>query len=261
MRAPSFQRNKFEVAPFPRTWEAKHVLWLVWMLLGCEPVRTAGLSPSQASVTARETNRPVVPLASREGSSEAKPGFCATAGGSTQAARRGEMFRKALLGGFSTGPLYVLFTHISPDGKQTRDVAVSVNFLRGAIARECAQGCSELAMKRAEETQTYQFRSWDAWKRLEPRYSRAQLTGVRAELAALGEAGVRREALVSNRLGPSKGGVAPFWGPFHALYDRYLGSERLAITDAIAHVLLECGYLPGMRDKSGALYVSEGPRE
>jgi len=167
------------------------------------------------------------------------------------------LFRAAFNGPSSTAPLYVLITLVAADGRAERTVAVPRNLLHGAIDYECSGGCNGSEMQLARETRRFRFSNPRAQQNVNPRYSEAQLRRVRDTLGRLSADEFRREALVEGRVGPTVGGVAPVQGPFYSLYPPPLPTlERIAMRDATAHVLLECGYLPGIRDISGALYVS-----
>jgi hypothetical protein len=157
---------------------------------------------------------------------------------------RRALFKRALEND-STAPSYVLITLVSADGRSRREICIPAPFLLGAITRErhIDYGKAlEIALSTADFT--FQFKDPAAIKNVQPRYTDAMLAEMRAKLKDRS----RAQLLAGFRSGR---------GPLDSLYARYRSEEYAARRDAIAHVLLERGLLPGAGDPLGFLTVQE----
>jgi hypothetical protein len=139
-----------------------------------------------------------------------------------------------------------LITLVSVDGSSRRAVCIPAPFLLGAIDREHHLGdqakALEIALSKADFV--FQFKNPAASENVQPRYTEAILAEVRARLK-----GLSRSELLAGFHGGS--------GSLDALYSRHRAGEYTAWRDAIAHVLLERGLLPGHGDPVGVLTVQE----
>jgi hypothetical protein len=158
---------------------------------------------------------------------------------------RKALFRRALEN-HSTAPNYVLITLVSEDGRSRREACIPAPFLLGAVQREHhfpdLSKALETALSAADFV--FQFKDPGAAENVRPRYTEAMLAEARGQLKDLSR---------TQLLAGFKGGR----GPLDPLYSRYRSEEYAARRDAIAHVLLERGLLPGHGDVAGFLTVQE----
>ena len=151
----------------------------------------------------------------------------------------------AVSGSFSMSPLYVLITICDSKLGHDRIVAVTANFLSGAIDVEyhlrsdTAGWREEFEIAMRQPSRRFCFRSREARARVEVDYTPETLAEVRRRLAHLSGAQLRAEL---SRQG-------------------WVGSVRWWHTpkyqDAVAHVLLERGILVGEADYTHALYLDD----
>jgi hypothetical protein len=158
---------------------------------------------------------------------------------------RSALFRRALEN-HSSAPNYVLITLVSADGSSRREVCIPAPFLLGALQREHRLAGQSRALDLALSKADFVFRFKDpkAGENVQPQYTEAILAEVRARLK-----GLSRSELLAGFHGGS--------GPLDALYSRHRAGEYTAWRDAVAHILLERGLLPGHGDPAGVLTVQE----
>lgn len=162
---------------------------------------------------------------------------------------RSALFRRALEN-HSSAPNYVLITLVSADGSHRRAVCIPAPFLLGAIDREHhltgdeAGGAKALEIALATPDFAFQFKNPKAIENVQSDYTEVILAEVRAKLKGLS----RSELLAGFRGGG---------GPLDTLYSHRKSGEYTAWRDAIAHVLIERGLLPGHGDAVGVLTVQE----
>ena len=157
---------------------------------------------------------------------------------------RKALFKRALENS-STAPSYVLITLVSADGTSRREICIPAPFLLGAITRERHVDYGkalEIALSTADFN--FQFKDTAAIRNVQPRYTDAMLAEMRAKLKDRS----RSELLAGFHSGR---------GPLDSLYALCRAEEYAARRDAIAHVLLERGLLPGTGDRVGFLTVQE----
>jgi hypothetical protein len=153
-----------------------------------------------------------------------------------------DLFRRALEN-HSTAPNFVLITLIAADGSR-RAACIPAPFLLGALARERHVGLEEaLRLALSQPDLAFRFKDPEAIRNVRPSYTEALLAEVRERLKRRS----RPELLAG--FGGS--------GPLDSLYSGYRGEEYAARRDAIAHVLIERGLLPGQGDPAGFLTVEE----
>jgi hypothetical protein len=159
------------------------------------------------------------------------------------------LFRRALAND-STAPTFALITLVSPNGESTRQVAIPAPFLLGAIHSEYHldyDGSGTARAKQIALTQrdrVFGFKSPAAVNNVQPRYSEQELAIARERLNGVSKA----EVLAGFRGGSGK---------LDALYNRLPGERYAAMRDAIAHLLIERGFLVGLGCTAGFLTVSE----
>ena len=150
----------------------------------------------------------------------------------------------------STSPNYVLVTIVNEVTKETRLICTPAPFLLGALHKEhhlaydaAGSGkAKELAL--AAKDRIFYFSNSDALKNVEPRYDDKILTEMRASLK-----GFSGEELKTGFRGDGKG--------LEKLYMKRPANQSSAYRDAIAHVLLERGYLPRQGCVAGYLILDD----
>jgi len=155
------------------------------------------------------------------------------------------MYRRAILDGDSTSPLYLLFTlHDAKTGKD-RVVCTLGSGLVGAIHFERHLDFDSASHKKAKaialsHLHRFSFSNGKALHTVQPLYSEAMLADFRARLSKMSHAQLVA-AVDQNELSRlCKGGSASKWHACQA---------------ALAHVLLERGILVGSADQTGSLFV------
>ncbi|HWY41207.1 MAG TPA: hypothetical protein VNX27_10470 [Chthoniobacterales bacterium] len=155
------------------------------------------------------------------------------------------MYRRAILDGDSTSPLYLLFTlHDAKTGKE-RVVCIPGSGLVGAIYFERNLDFDHASHKKARaialsQPHRFSFTNPKALHTVKPRYSAAMLADFRSRLAKMSRSELitaleRHELDTFYKKGPTSG-----W------------SNRQS---ALAHALLERGILVGQADITGGLFV------
>jgi hypothetical protein len=148
----------------------------------------------------------------------------------------------------STAPNYVLITVVDDKIKKHRVACIEAPFLLGAIHTERNLSYDKENIKRAidialnQKDLTFHFSNPKALKNIEPRYTDAILEEMREKLRPYSNEQLF-DGFKSNR------------GGFHELYDN--SSDYGAYRNAIAHVLLERGILPGRGCIAGNLTVEK----
>jgi hypothetical protein len=159
-----------------------------------------------------------------------------------------ELFRRAIANE-TTAPNFVLISLVTDGDRTKRMVAIPAPFLLGAIHSEYHLAydwkgetrAKEIALGRPERA--FEFRNPAALKNVQPSYSEADLAKARERLGKIGDAAI----LVGFR-----GGT----GRLHNLYNDLPDRESTAMRDAIAHVLIERGFLVGHGCVAGYITVS-----
>ena len=155
------------------------------------------------------------------------------------------MYRRAILDGDSTSPIYLLFTlHDAKTGKD-RVVCTLGSGLVGAIHYGRHLDFDQASHKKAKSfaltrPHRFTFTNRDAIRVIEPHYSEAMLAEYRNRFAKMS-----RSQLIA----------AVDQHELKRLCDGGSASKWRACQAALAHVLLERGILVGSGDQTGSLFV------
>jgi hypothetical protein len=150
----------------------------------------------------------------------------------------------------STAPSFVLISLVTDGGRTKRKVAIPAPFLLGAIHSEYHLGYGRRGESKAREfalgqpERTFEFKNSAALKNVQPSYSDTDLTKPRERLGGIGDPEILRGF---------RGGS----GPLDRLYNRLPDRKSTAMRDAIAHVLIERGFLVGHGCIAGYLTVRQ----
>jgi len=150
----------------------------------------------------------------------------------------------------STSPSYILITVVDDNTNAKRVVCTVAPFLLGAIQRERQISYDDAASSKVmrialtQKDRIFHFTRAEALKNIAPRYDEKILAEMRAALENF------PDAEVANGFRQDGKGL-------DKLYREKPAEQRSAYRDAIAHVLMERGFWPGLGDLTGAIYISK----
>ncbi|MDF9826906.1 hypothetical protein M2447_000991 [Ereboglobus sp. PH5-10] len=158
-------------------------------------------------------------------------------------------FRRAILNR-STAPNFVLITVVNDNTNEARVVCVEAPFLLGAIHRENNIPYSDEGVRKAldlalaNKDQVFHFSNQEALANINPHYGDVILDAMRVVLKDIPDSAL-------------KNGFRGHGSDLDNLYMRQEGEKYSAYRNAIAHVLLERGLLPGRGCFAGHLFIAE----